>query len=168
MSIPKLNKENELSNVTQPAGGQVGIQTQVFLTPQLLIRKTKKKKRKGNGTSTYGSLSGGTWVCSEGWAEVSCWRGWGHIWSRRNEVPGELEARKEPGLVPAVHFSFHCLQVEGCVPRIPSSFITLQRTPPVFTYILFKSMHISIAFGLSLPVHSQSSEGPLVISLNDI
>lgn len=51
MSIPKLNKENELSNVTQPAGGQVGIQTQVFLTPQLLIRKTKKKKkRKGNGT----------------------------------------------------------------------------------------------------------------------
>lgn len=60
MSIPKLNNENELSNVTQPAGGQVGIQTQVFLTPQLLIRKTKKKKRKGNGTSTYGSLSGGT------------------------------------------------------------------------------------------------------------
>lgn len=82
-------------------------------------------------------------------------------------MPGELEARKEPGLVPAVHFSIHCLQAEGRVPSFPSSFITLPRIPPVFTYILFKSMHISIAFGLSLPVHSQSSEGPLVISSND-
>lgn len=45
MSIPKLNKENELSSVTQPAGGLVGIQTQVFLTPQLLIRKKKKERR---------------------------------------------------------------------------------------------------------------------------
>ena len=33
-------------------------------------------------------------------------------------MPGELEARKEPGLVPAVHFSIHCLQVEGRVPGI--------------------------------------------------
>ena len=74
-------------------------------------------------------------------------------------MPRELEARKEPGLVPAVHFSIHCLQVEGRVPSIPSSFITLQRTPPVFTYILFKSMHISIAFGLSLPVFSGAWSG---------
>lgn len=59
MSIRKLNKENELSSVTQPAGGLVGIQTQVFLTPQLLIQK-KRKKRKGNGNSKCGSLSGGT------------------------------------------------------------------------------------------------------------
>lgn len=44
MSIPKLNKENELSSVTQPAGGLVGIQAQVFLTPQLLIRKKRKKE----------------------------------------------------------------------------------------------------------------------------
>lgn len=56
MSIPKLNKENELSSVTQPAGGLVGIQTQVFLTPQLLIRKKERKKRKGNGNSKCGSL----------------------------------------------------------------------------------------------------------------
>ena len=75
MSIPKLNKENELSNVTQPAGGQVGIQTQVFLTPNLqgfvavlpVDQKNKKdEEEERKWYSTCGSLSGGTWVCSEG------------------------------------------------------------------------------------------------------
>lgn len=102
MSIPKLN-ENELSNVTQPAGGQVGIQTQVFLTHNS-DQKNKKKKRKGNGTSTYGSLSGGIRVCSED-EQKSVVGGAGDTYGAGGmKCQGELEARKEPGLVPASTF----------------------------------------------------------------
>ena len=31
-------------NVTQPVGGQVGILTQIFLSPQLLIRKKRRRR----------------------------------------------------------------------------------------------------------------------------